>query len=63
MCKISRTLTLVVGHILLIVGIWLFSKGLILNPNKPVLLHPIFLGLIVLFAGICAIKCKCEKEK
>jgi len=56
MCK---TVGIVIGHILLVIGIWLFSRGLIYNPTRPALLHPIFWGLILIFAGMCCIKCKC----
>lgn len=62
MCK-GKTVRIIIGHILLIIGIWLLSKGLIYNPMKPVLLHPIFWGLILIFAGICAIKCKYNKNE
>jgi uncharacterized membrane protein HdeD (DUF308 family) len=59
----GKTFNIVIGHILLIVGIWQFSRGLIYNPVRPALLHPIFWGLILVFAGICCMKagdCKCE---
>ncbi|UCD21064.1 MAG: hypothetical protein JSW08_00760 [archaeon] len=55
MCK---TGPIIVGHIILVIGIWLLSKGLINNMIKPVLAHPIFWGLILIFAGICAMRCK-----
>lgn len=65
MCEGAKVVKIIIGHIVLIIGIWLFSFGLIKMAyfSKYVLAHPVFWGLILIFCGICFIKCKCEFKK
>jgi hypothetical protein len=64
MCKTN----VIIGHILLVIGIWVFSRGLINidHFSKVALAHPVFWGLIMIFAGICAMQaknsCTCETK-
>ena len=66
----NKLANLIIGHILLVIGIWDLSVGLIRMSDfsRVVLKHPIFWGLLLIFIGICIIhcgkcECKCDTKK